>query len=349
MPATRFIRAGFTLVELLVVIAIIGVLIALLLPAVQFAREAGRRTQCANNLKQIGLAMHNYLDAHKKLPANGVYAFNGTSVVTTDAWSAMSRILPYIEQESLFANIDFTQPYSGQPGISSKRVGTYVCPDEINDKAVGVDPVYGNKHWIINYAVNQGTWAVLTKKASTMQGTNGAFSPNVGLGAHDFLDGLSNTLGLAEVKAFTPRLSGSPSTTTFASPLSPPTLPSAVSASPPCGLSGLSLAAFDPSKSTHVEWVDGKVHETGFTNVYTPNTLVPYVSDGVTYDVDLISATESSTGDTYAVVTARSFHPGVVNVALMDGSVRKLTSRLSLTIWRALGTRAGGETVPAGY
>src|SRR5262249_43110785 len=130
-------RNAFTLIELLVVIAIIAVLIGLLLPAVQKVREAAARIKCANNLKQIGLAMHSYMDANNGLPPNGNYAYSGSAVVATNAWSALARILPYIEQENLFRNIDFSLGYNVQVGVSSKRVGTYVCPSEVNDKGSG--------------------------------------------------------------------------------------------------------------------------------------------------------------------------------------------------------------------
>lgn len=333
----RTTRHAFTLIELLVVIAIIAILIGLLLPAVQNVRQAAARTKCQNNLKQIGLAMHGHLNEHGTLPPNGVYAYSGTAVTTTSAWSALSQILPYIEQESLFHGIDFSMGYSTQPQISSKRVATFICPSEVNDKGSGTDPVYGTKHWTLNYAVNLGTWAVLAGKSTGMQLSNGAFTPNVGFGATDFTDGMSNTLGMSEVKGYTSRLSGSPNTLTFASPPSPP--------SSPAGLSGFSQAAFDPTKFTHVEWVDGKVHETGFTAVFTPNTLVAYSSGGTTYDVDFVTAAETNLGDTFAAVTARSYHSGCVNIMLMDGAVRTVSNGISLQNWQALSTRAGGEVL----
>ncbi len=330
-------RIAFTLIELLVVIAIIAILIGLLLPAVQKVRGAAARIKCANNLKQIGLAMHGYMDVNNGLPPNGIFTYAGGSMIQTSPWSAISRILPFIEQENLFRSIDFNTPYGTQPGITSKRVATYICPAEVNDKGSGTDPTYGNKNWTLNYAVNLGTWAVLTNKAMGMQGANGAFSPNRGFRPGDFTDGMSNTLGLAEVKSYTARIMSSTNTTTYPTPPPPP--------SSPGDLTAYSLGAFDSSKHTHAEWVDGKVHETGFTTVFPPNTLVSYPSGGTTNDVDFITATEASLGDTYAAVTSRSYHTGGVNVVLMDGSVRFITNSIAPMTWRNLGTRAGGEVV----
>jgi prepilin-type N-terminal cleavage/methylation domain-containing protein len=331
------VRRAFTLIELLVVIAIVGVLIGLLLPAVQKVRGAAARVKCLNNLKQIGLALHNYMDSHNGLPANGNYLWTGSAVATTNAWSAAARVLPEIEQESLFRGIDFATSYNTQPGISSKRVGTFMCPAEVNDVGHGTDATYGNKHWPINYALNTGTWAVLTAKSAGMQTGDGAFGPNRGYTPGDFADGMSNTLAAAEVKAFTSRVSGASSTATFS--------PAPIAPSSSSAVTSFALGPFNAASFTHVEWVDGKVHETGFTTVFTPNTSATYSSGGTNYDVDLVLTTESSSGDTYAAVTARSFHEGGVNVLLMDASVRFVTNSIPLGVWRALGTRAGGEVI----
>src|SRR5881398_2489894 len=105
-PPSVLWRRGFTLIELLVVLAIIAILVGLLLPAVQKVREAASRVSCQNNLKQVGLAMHGHMDANGCLPPNGVFAYDGSAVVQTSPWSAVSRILPFIEQENLFRGID---------------------------------------------------------------------------------------------------------------------------------------------------------------------------------------------------------------------------------------------------
>jgi prepilin-type N-terminal cleavage/methylation domain-containing protein/prepilin-type processing-associated H-X9-DG protein len=332
-------RRAFTLVELLVVIAIIGVLVALLLPAVQAARESARRAQCSNQLKQIGIAMQLYLDTNRALPPNGIFSYNGSAMAQTSPWSAISRILPYIEQETLFRDINLNIGYSTQPQISSKRVASYICPSEIKDVGSGTDPVYGNKNWTLNYAANLGTWAVLTNKATAMQPGDGAFGPNRYCRAAEISDGLSNTLAMSEVKAYTAKIVGGSNTQVY-SPLPPPP-------ASPASLLAYSLGAFSATKYTHAEWVDGKVHETGFTTVFAPNTLVPYSSGGVEYDVDYISATEANLGDTLAAVTARSYHPAGVNSLFMDGSVRPTAGSISILVWRALGTRSGGEAMPS--
>jgi prepilin-type N-terminal cleavage/methylation domain-containing protein/prepilin-type processing-associated H-X9-DG protein len=320
-------QAGFTLVELLVVIAIIGILIALLLPAVQAAREAARRSQCTNNLKQIGLGLHIFQNTHGAFPSS----FGGEQGAD---WSAQARILPYLEQVAIHDAIDFEQPYSaamldGGP-LAAYRVPTYLCPSEVNDT---VRLKNGNPaHYPLNYAMNLGTWFVY--RPTNNQGGDGAFRPYRRLRPRDFTDGLSNTIAAAEVKAYTPYFRNA----AHDDPAMP-TVPADV----------CSLAGDFKSSSGHTEWVDGRSHQTGFTTVFAPNTRVPCVQGGQEYDVDWTNQQEgkSPTAPTFAAVTVRSFHPGVVNALLVDGSVRAIPETVDPAIWRALSTRSGGEAVAA--
>jgi len=320
---------GFTLVELLVVIAIIAVLIALLLPAVQQAREAARRTQCKNNLKQVGLALHNYLDAFSTFPPVSVLPAGRTF----EPWSAHARLLPYIEQTALQNLIDWgaSPEFTGNPIVSQTRVAIYMCPSEINDHS---RPTATLTHYPLNYCFNEGTWFIFDPV--TGNGGDGAFYPNKAMRIAEIADGASNTLGAAEVKAYAPNLWDTQNPNTLG--VAPPATPAALAAY-------FGSGTFD--SNGHTEWVEGDVHETGFTTVFTPNTNVPYDSAGTTYDIDFTTMRdgESITVPTYAAVTARSYHPGIVSVLLMDGSVRTVGNSINLGIWRALGTRAGAETI----
>src|SRR5262245_4892661 len=310
----------------------------MLLPAVQKVRAAAANSSCKNNLKQIGLALHNYMESNQTLPPNGIYRNDPllTSMVTVSAWSAMARILPYIEQENLYRGINFSIPYSdpSMTAVSARRVATFICPSEVNDRGNGTgNDGFPNKHWIINYAGNQGTWLILQKGTGTVG--DGAFVPNRGFGPGGFTDGLSNTLAVSEVKAYTSRVA---STSFGATP------PVVASAGPDQSATFGAPALTFSLEGGHKEWVDGKIHETGFTTTFTPNTRVLHANNGVSYDVNFVSASESSkAADTCAAVTARSYHSGSVNALLMDGSVRSISNGISLTSWRALGTRAGGE------
>ncbi|MFH1268349.1 MAG: DUF1559 domain-containing protein, partial [Planctomycetota bacterium] len=314
---------------LLVVIAIIGVLIALLLPAVQAAREAARRAQCSNNLKQIGLALHNFENTYQKYPPS----FGGPE---GGNWSGQARILPFLEEVNLHDEIDFSQPYdtlvlSDGAWLSAMRVKTFLCPSEIRDEVrAGTN---GPEHYPLNYGLNLGVWFVYDP--ATQRGGQGAFYPGRGTKPADFLDGLSMTLGAAEVNAYTPYFRNAAHAA--------PSLPAA-----PADV--CSLGGEFKSSSGHTEWVDGRVHQAGFTTVFTPRTSVACVQGGTAYDVDWTNQQEgkSSTVPTYAAVTARSYHPGIVNGLLMDGSVRNFSETINLDVWRALSTRDGREAVSAG-
>jgi prepilin-type N-terminal cleavage/methylation domain-containing protein len=334
-PARR--QVGFTLIELLVVIAIIGILVALLLPAVQQAREAARRAHCKNNLKQIGLALHNYLGAHSVFPPS-YCVVPGVTTTVGGQWSIPARILPYLEQSNLNSLIDWNLAYSTQLDVATTRVATYLCPSEVNDM-MRINPTTGvARDYPSNYAVNFGTWFIYDPVSG--EGGVGAFYPNSRTNSASFTDGMSNTLCASEVKAFTPYLRN-----TTADPGSvPPASPSFA-----LGMTGDNCCIGPETQlnTGHTEWADGLCQQSGFTTTFTPNTRIPYEVGGVTYDIDFVSWREGThaTRRTYAALPARSYHQGIVHAVLMDGSVRGVSENIALEIWQALGTRSGGEVI----
>ena len=321
-------RSAFTLIELLVVIAIIAILIALLLPAVQQAREAARRTHCRNNLKQIGLALHNYHDAFGQFPPSFVADGNGLVNPTGGGeWSIQARILPYLEQANLYDLADLTFSYEDpvNVGVAPTRVDTYLCPSEPNDH-VRLDGTGAPEHHPLNYGFNGGTWNVFD--IATYRTGNGAFAPNKGFRVRDFIDGTTNTLGFSEVKTFTPyNRDGA-----FGTAAIPDT---AADVETLIGMGGSNRA-----DSGHTEWVDGRVHQTGFTATLPPNTPV-VVPTGVNEEGDYTSCREDKTcnAPTYAAVTSRSWHVGMVHSMLMDGSVQSISENIDLDTWRNLSQR----------
>jgi prepilin-type N-terminal cleavage/methylation domain-containing protein len=322
-------RTAFTLIELLVVIAIIAILIALLLPAVQQAREAARRTECKNNLKQIGLALHNYLDAQRCFPPLGCYP--AAALGQWKTFSAQARLLPYLEQANLQNLINWSIPYDVQGNVTGVRVPTYLCPDEINDKAFPDGPIFV---YPVNYAMNMGTWFAFDRNSGAYG--DGAFGTNSRMKPRDCTDGMSNTLGAAEVKAAQDYLRNGGQPATLGVP--PPTSPDQIAP----------LGGNLEAQSGHTEWAEGETHHAGFTTTFTPNTIVPYNNDGTVLDIDFTSCRESwagCNGPTYTAVTARSYHKGIVQVLLMDGSARAVSENLDRKVWCALGTRAGNEVI----
>ncbi|QDU87703.1 Type II secretion system protein G precursor [Pirellulimonas nuda] len=336
-PSRRFC-AGFTLVELLVVIAIIGILVALLLPAVQAAREAARRSGCQNNVRQIALAMLNYESAQGSLPPARVtfgvdVADSAGRFGRNSKWSPQARVLPYLEESQFESLIDYERDYYdvqfGDGLIGAYRVPIYLCPTEEKDE-VRLSSAGIPEHYPINYGVNRGVWMVYDPTGQRQE--LGAFQSSRATELRQVSDGTSKTLMLAEVKGWTPYKRDAVHTSD-----TPPTLAEV------CGLAG----SFKEN-SGHTEWVDGRSHQTGFTAAFTPGTKVLCPQSGTEYDIDWVSSREgvSDTDRTYAAVTARSYHAGgTVNVAMVDGSAKGVTEGVDLVVWRALATRAGEETV----
>lgn len=319
-------RRAFTLIELLVVIAIVAVLFGLLLPAVQQAREAGRRTQCKSNLKQIGVAIQSYHDTHKALPPQATYAIGSTF----SGYSIHTRLLPYIDQGATYSRVDYSAGYAAQPDICKVRVPLYRCPSDPKD---GTRNDGGVDFYPTNYGFSIGTWLGLDQQ--TALGGDGAFGYNFGFGFAAITDGQSNTLCAADVKSYTAALldGGNPA----ANFTPPPSTPAQVVAYG---------GTFDPDYC-HTQWVTGRTLQSGLTCTFSPNTVVPYTTGGVTYDVDFTSARIGPTAprQSFRVVTARSHHPGSVNALLLDGAVRSVSGSISQAVWRAIGTRAGNEAV----
>jgi hypothetical protein len=209
-------------------------------------------------------------------------------------------------------------------------VSTYICPTEERDE-VRLDAAGVPIHYPINYGVNRGVWRTFDPTGQLPE--EGALQPNEGTRVRNFTDGTSKTLLIAEVKGWTPYLRDQ----ALNQPAPPATTADV------CALGG----SFKVD-SGHTEWVDGRVHQTGFTAVFTPNTPVPCAQAGGSYDIDWTSQREGTTptGITYSVVTSRSYHSaGVVNVAMTDGSVHSMNSDVDLAVWRAMATRAGGDVV----
>jgi len=331
-------RFGFTLVELLVVITIIGILVSLLLPAVQAAREAARRLQCLNNLKQIGVALHNYASANAVFPPSFCIKPGTTLSSNNGSWSIHGRLLPYLEQGNAYNLVQLDVAWDAQTatGVPTLRMPMYTCPCEINDRD-RVDSSGKPYTRSQNYGFNFGTWLVWDP--ATGQGGDGVFFVNSRVTATSISDGLSNTLAAAEVKAFT---------SYFRNTADPgPSVPASSSVLASFAAGGQFKLGADTNQNTgHTEWCDGRVHHSGITTVFTPNTMAQYLhTDGRTYDIDYNSCQEgrSATQRTYAAITARSYHLGMVNALMMDGSARPVDNGIELLVWRALGSRAGGE------
>tara|TARA_R110002049_G_scaffold285698_4_gene466913 strand:+ start:14830 stop:15837 length:1008 start_codon:yes stop_codon:yes gene_type:complete len=332
MHARRF---AFTLVELLVVVAIIGILVGLLLPAVQAAREAARRMQCSNNLKQIALACHNYQSAFKCFPPSAVVDLSVSTTGNNGSWGVHGRILPFLEQGNVFEKVDLSIAWDGQDAIDGLKIPVYACPSDPGGGQVRTFDDDRPSLYPTCYGFNFGRWFVFDPASET--GGDGMFFPNRFLSFRDCLDGTSHTLLTGEVKAWTAyqRNGGPPSTAMPETQLDAETI----------------VASGVQFKDTgHTEWPDGRVHHTGFTVTMPPNSKVQFTNGGRMYEqTDFSSWQEGKDGSmgnpTYAIITSRSYHVGLVEAAKLDGSVSAINDSIDLEIWHAMGTRAGREVI----
>ena len=327
-------RPGFTLIELLVVIAIIAVLIALLLPAVQSAREAARRAQCVNNLKQIGLAMHNYHDVNQKFPLGRVVEIGaGGAVSTSRAYSPHSQVLPYLEQSPLYQAINFSltwnpDPSTGYDGNSTVRasvVSGFLCP---SDAASTIPAGYAGT----NYRASEGSNFLFghgktdpSNVNGSMRSPDGLFFANESKGVADTTDGTSNTAMFSEhvIGDFNQAVATEHGDT-FNPGVYPTTQDEAVRV------------------CREMDWRD--LGKQGYSDVGAP-WIYGYHSTTSYYHVGPPSSRSCMFPPLRISTTANSKHPGGVNVLLGDGSVRFIKDTVNIQTWRAMGSRNLGEIV----
>ncbi|QDV52534.1 DUF1559 family PulG-like putative transporter [Gimesia fumaroli] len=309
-------KRGFTLIELLVVIAIIAILIALLLPAVQQAREAARRSQCKNNLKQIGLALHNYHDNFQTFPPGDVRDFySGLDSWSTSQITWMARILPFVDQAPLYNQINFERaPGTGGSNNSVRRekIPAFRCPSDSSRQP-------RSDYAPTNYLACRGTdWH------SGRDETESMFSVISRMKIRDVEDGTSNTIMVSETFANAPFCDDQP--------IRDPS----TSASQDIGIcpaSCLTKAPYTSSYRQGYSWFYGQKYESHyFGTVYNPNNKgMPDCGAG-----------SSTTG---ALLAARSKHTGGVHVLVADGAVRFASDNIDNQIWRDLGHPQDGNVL----
>ncbi|HET6425222.1 MAG TPA: DUF1559 domain-containing protein [Planctomycetaceae bacterium] len=307
-------RSGFTLIELLVVIAIIAILIALLLPAVQQAREAARRTQCRNNLKQLGLAIHNYHDNYNCIPIADV---NGSSTPI----SAHARLLPGMDQAPLFNRVDFNVLYNHVNNDFARMVTVpaFLCPSN-------VDALPGTLGGRNNYYWNAGNGIVMYDTGATGQPpSNGVIYHMRKIGFRDITDGLSNTSAMAEkMTGDGSQTISSPRTDTFQPGTYPNTADEAQQQCNAVDTTDLTKQGFS---DVGAPWLR-QYHS---TNQY--NHVLPPNGRSCMYPPGRIAT------------TANSQHTGGVHVLLCDGAVKFVSENINTPLWRAVGSIGGGETL----
>lgn len=304
-------RRGFTLVELLVVIAIIGVLVALLLPAVQAAREASRRSSCNNNLKQVALGMHNHHDTFGLFPPgqwNDFYSNDAPNI--RGCW--VQTLLPFIEQSTLADTYAQGLTVNGSWALLCTKkdtiIRTLLCPSDPNSpktKTIDTNTTQpGGQNEMQGMHVNYAVCAGSTYYPSNGRNANGIFYVKSQSRFSDITDGTSTTLFLAEICV-------SPDATRN-------------------DLRGRYCNSWEGNS-----W---------FTSLQPPNTSVPDTQNYQGQSIRRAPISSVGAGSTLALYT-RSYHPGGVNVALADGSVRFVSNTVNATIFQSLGTRSGGEVV----
>jgi prepilin-type N-terminal cleavage/methylation domain-containing protein len=339
----RSSRLGFTLVELLVVIAIIGILIALLLPAIQQVREAARRISCANNLRQLGLASHNYESARMRFPVGSTaraYPGNPTYPHNFYRWSTLAHISPYLEQQNLFDSIDLNTPLFAPPGFNvspenvlaaSQLVSVFLCP---SDQQGSISAGFGiEKLGPTNYAVCTGSGAGGGTPFED-EGVDGIFFVNSTTRMSEIFDGTSNTALLSESTLGTGPENSNDVTLIQSSPQ---TVYRFTFTTPLTDAAANSASLFNFTNRRGFMWINGEYRCTMYNHYYGPNSPTP----------DVFSASFNPLPEkrfaAYGWRAARSLHPGGVNLVRADASLQFVNQNIDLQTWRALSTKNGGE------
>jgi prepilin-type N-terminal cleavage/methylation domain-containing protein/prepilin-type processing-associated H-X9-DG protein len=327
MLMIRRVRSGFTLIELLVVIAIIAVLIALLLPAVQSAREAARRTQCVNNLKQIGLALHNYNDSVGCFPMSMGMDSPGFGYPEPVSYSGLSMLLPFMEQSNVFNTINYSiiRLDPGNNTAMATSVNAFLCPSDPQQQSVPVGQAGENYHPnsgnTIDYVYGPSDPTGLN---TSLPPFNGPFYPVSSTKIAAITDGTSNTAAFSEMGlGDESNAIATEKTDQFWTQTYPTTTTQAIS---DCQSFLVTNLAFQGLSTDGVPWIEGSTSAM-YNHVNVPNMRSCIFPPGRIMN------------------TANSYHPGGVNVGLCDGSVRFVKQTIGLQTWRALGSENGGEVI----
>jgi len=331
---------GFTLIELLVALGIVGILVALLLPAIQFSRESARRTACANHLRELALGMNGYHETFGSFPSAACVSETPRNGIYFGLYSIHVRVLPFLEKVTLFNSINFAvgtwPPDTFKVGAkdmtggmnllnqtaASTSIGLFLCPSDD-----GAFSDTGN-----NYRGNAGLGPSFSTFSKTPDSGNGIFPEAETVSAAQVTDGLSQTMALSERVRGSNRGTGQnvdPERDVFPRLAPAQTADELVKA---CLISGRTTPAAEGFTTSGRYWFWTGRERTLYVHAQTPNGSVPDCTyGGVTPAIDM--------------VTARSRHPGGVQAALADGSVRFIRSSIALPVWRAYGTRNGSDRV----
>lgn len=334
-------RPGFTLVELLVVIAIIGILVGLLLPAVQAAREAARRMQCTNNLKQWALGIHNYESAYKSVPLGRL-----DPAVGGVRWSFQAGALPFIEQGSLFSLINFADPNSiNDPRVTQVSLPVNLCPSDTDNMTNPSDPQNAVGHGRTNYRACGGSesgWILsgsVINIAASPERNNGLFVTNKAVKFQEVTDGLSNTAMLSEAVLGDGSQTKISKTGDYFQLSYGPADPTP----PDRNIIYQECTALVPTASTLQwsyagrYWYIGNYATARYNHVMPPNT-----KSCATNGAGALNVRMNYKG---TATTASSRHTGGVNVASADGSLRFVSNSIDINTWWAFGSRDGGEVL----